>query len=236
MRNIWWAKTLRIIGIILLSLTAAFTLMGGAGSTCVAVNPTGFGGKFAGIAPFQWLWFVFVIVGIIAGILGIRAVVLIIKGVQNAYRAAMIALLIGTVVNVIHLLASRALRGGSMPVDGVLYANVLTLIFFLTLRIPGIWQAVNFEKPSETQHNDNSAASIALASAGLLTLSIQYLMLPTHTINGINYADACHTILSVIGGCLILSAVFAMLYSKASAAFHSFVLKGFINSLLQRVS
>jgi hypothetical protein len=48
--NPWWGKTLRTIGIVLMSLTAAFTLMGGAGTTCVALNPAGFGGKFAGIA------------------------------------------------------------------------------------------------------------------------------------------------------------------------------------------
>ena len=53
MRNQGWAKALRIMAIILISLTALFTIMGGAGTTCVALNPTGFGGKFAGIAPYQ---------------------------------------------------------------------------------------------------------------------------------------------------------------------------------------
>ncbi len=55
-RNSWWGKTLRIIGIVLMTLTAAFTLMGGAGTSCVALNPAGFGGNFSGIAPYQWLY------------------------------------------------------------------------------------------------------------------------------------------------------------------------------------
>ena len=138
MRNKWWAKLLRIVGIVLMSLTAAFTLMGGAGTSCVALNPTGFGGKFAGIASFQWLWILFVLIGVAAGILGVRAVVLLIKGSKKAYRAAIIALLLGTILNAIHMVASRSLRGSSMPVDGVLYMNILT--FFGISSLQDSWE------------------------------------------------------------------------------------------------
>ncbi len=136
MRNTWWAKTLRILGIVLMSLTAAFTLLGGAGTTCVALNPTGWEGKFAGIAPFQWLWILFVLVGLAAGVMGVRAVALLVRGRKNAYRYALIALLLGTGINLIHVFASRALRGASMPLDAVLYTNVLTLVVFLSVPSP----------------------------------------------------------------------------------------------------
>jgi len=204
MRTKWWAKLLRIVGIVLMSLTAAFTLMGGAGTTCVALDPTGFGGKFAGIASFQWLWILFVLFGVAAGILGVRAVVLLIKGSKKAYRAAIIALLLGTIINAIHMFASRALRGSSMPVDGVLYTNILTLLVFLFFRIPGIWQGVNFEKPSVNQQAGRIAAVIALVAVGLLSLTIQFMMVPTHTISGFNYADVWHVAFSILGGGLIL--------------------------------
>lgn len=80
MRDKWWAKTLRIIGIVLMSLTAAFTLMGGMGTSCVALNPTGFGDTFAPLAQVQWLYILFVLLGIAIGIMGVRAVVLLVKG------------------------------------------------------------------------------------------------------------------------------------------------------------
>lgn len=207
MRNTWWAKVLRIVGIVLMSMTAAFTLMGGAGTTCVALNPTGFSGKFSGIAPYQWLWFLFVLVGIAAGVLGVRAVVQLIRGHKDAYRSAMLALLIGTVINIIHVIASRALRGGSMPVDAVLYTNILTLAVFLLFRIPRIWQGVNYEKPAGENKTGRHAASIALGVTGLLALTIQYLMAPTHVIGGVNYADVWHTGLSLLGVALILTGV-----------------------------
>ncbi|KAF0106767.1 MAG: Uncharacterized protein FD146_2359 [Anaerolineaceae bacterium] len=214
MRNKWWAKLLRIVGIVFMSLTALFTLMGGAGTACVALNPTGFGGTFAGIAPFQWLWILFVLVGIAAGIMGVRAVVLLIKGMKHAYRDALIALLLGTVLNVVHLFASRALRGSSMPVDGVLYMNILTLVIFLLFRIPGVWQGVDYEKPAGGGQTGTYAAAIALAACGLLSLTIQFLMAPTHTIGGVNYADAWHATLTALGVALILAGLVTALHAR----------------------
>jgi len=216
MRNKWWAKLLRIFGIVLMSLTAVFTLMGGAGTSCVALNPTGFGGKFAGIASFQWLWVLFVLVGVAAGILGVRAVVLLIKGSKKAYRAAIIALLLGTILNAIHMLASRALRGASMPVDGVLYTNILTLLVFLLFGIPGIWKSVNFEKPTENEQVGKKAAAFSLLIVGLLTLTIQFMMAPTHTIDGINYANVWHVVMSIIGSGSIFVGVLTTLPNRFS--------------------
>jgi len=213
-RNKWWAKLLRIVGIVLMGLTAAFTLLGGAGTSCVTLNPKGWGPKFAAIAPYQWLWVLFVLIGIAAGVMGIRAVVLLVKGRKNAYRYALIALLIGTVINAIHLFASLTIIEMTMPVGAVLGTNAITLIIFLLFRIPGIWQGVNFEKPGGDDKTGKNASAIALASTGLLTLTIQFLMAPTHTIGGINYADVWHTSLTIIGLALILGGIVTVLRTE----------------------
>lgn len=122
------------------------------------------------------------------GIMGLRAVVMLIKESKKAYRAADIALLLGTILNAIHMLASRAMRGASMPVDGVFYTNVLTLLVFLLFRIPGIWKGVNFEKPSENEKVGRIAAAFSLVVVGMLTLTIQFMMVPTHAISGFKHA------------------------------------------------
>lgn len=214
MRNKWWAKLLRIIGIVFMSLTALFTLMGGAGTSCVALNPTGFGDKFAPLAKFQWLYILFVLVTIAIGVMGVRAVVLLVKGKKNAYRYSLISLLAGTLVGITHIAVSRALRGSSMPVDMVVYTTLLTLIIFLFFRIPGIWQGVNFEKPEEEKKTGKQAAAIALVAVGILSLTVQFLMAPTHTIGGINYADAWHTVLTIIGTCLFFAGVAVGIYTE----------------------
>ncbi len=206
-RNTWWGKTLRIIGIVLMSLTAAFTIMGGAGTSCVALNPTGFGDKFAPIARVQWLYILFVLVTLAIGIMGVRAVVLLVKGTKNAYRYTMIALALGTLVGVGHMAASRVLRGSSMPVDMVVYTTVMTLIVFLLFRIPGVWQGVDYEKPAAEKKTGRQAAAIALGASGLLVLSIQFIMAPTHSIDGINYADVWHTALTLVGSGLVLAGI-----------------------------
>ncbi len=203
MRDKGWAKVLRIIGIVFMSLTAAFTLMGGAGTSCVALNPTGYGPKFAGIAPFQWLYLLFVIVTLAIGAMGVWAIVLLKRGKSHAYRYTLITLIAGALVGIIHMVASRQLRGGSMPVDMVVYTTIVTLILFLLFRIPAIWQGVNYARPEGSATSGPQAAAIALGACGLLALMIQFLMAPTHTIGGVNYADVWHTSLTTIGLALI---------------------------------
>jgi hypothetical protein len=217
-RKPWWGRSLRIIGIALMGLTAAFTLFGGAGTSCVALNPTGFGGMFSGIAPYQWLYILFVLVTIAIGVMGVRAVVILSRGKSNAYRNALIALIAGIVVGVIHIIASRALRGGSMPVDMVVYMTVFTLAVFLLFRIPGVWQGVNFDRSESSGSTGKNAAAIALVGCGLFTLILQFLMAPTHTIAGINYADVWHTALSVIGSGLILAGTGIFFRTSLAAA------------------
>jgi len=216
MRNKWWAKTLRIIGILLMSLTASFTLMGGAGTSCVALNPTGFGDTFAPIAKVQWLYILLVLVTIAIGVMGVRAVFLLVKGKKNAYRYSLIAILLGILVGGIHMAVSRLLRGSSMPVDAVVYTTVLTLVVFLLFRIPGIWQGVDFEKPAGDKKIGKQAVAIALGAVGLLALTIQFIMAPTHTIGGVNYADVWHTALTAIGLALILGSIATAVYTEVA--------------------
>jgi hypothetical protein len=201
-RNSVFGKVLRIVGIVLMGITAAFTLLGGAGTTCVALAAEKFGEKMALLAPFQWLYILFVLVTLAVGVMGVRAVILLIKGRPNAYRFTIITLALGTLVGVIHMAVSRSLRGSSMPVDGVVYMTVLTLVVFLVFRIPAIWQAVNFEKPSPDQDLPRNAAAITLLFSSLLTLTVQVWAGPTHMFDGINYADVWHTQLTLLGWAL----------------------------------
>lgn len=205
-RNTWWGKTLRFIGILLMGITALFTLAGGAGTTCVAVNPTGFGESMAPLAPFQWLYIIFVIVTTAIGIMAARAVFLLAKGRPNSYRYSILALVLGIVVGVIHMLVSRSLRGKSMPVDGVVYTTVLTLIVFLIFRIPKIWQGVDYTSGGSDPKNGPMAAAITLLVTGLLTLRVQYWAGPTHTWDGTNWAATFEVTRIMLGASQLLGA------------------------------
>ena len=200
--NSFFAKFLRFIGIVLMALTGGFTLLGGIGTTCAALFPTKYD-SMASLAPFQWLYILFVLTGTAIGVWGVWATVKLVKGTSDSYKMSMQALVAGVVVGFIHIYMSRMLRGKSMPVDAVVYTTVLTLIVFLLFRIPSIWQGVNFDK-SGSNRTAGGAAAIIL---GALTLTIQYTMGSTHTWGGVNYADAFNTGMTLAGiGLLLLGA------------------------------
>ena len=215
-RNTWWGKTLRFIGILLMGITALFTIAGGLGTTCVALNPTGFGESMAKLAPFQWLYILFVIVTTVIGVMAARAVFLLAKGKPSSYRAAITALVMGIVVGVIHILASRALRGKSMPVDAVVYTTTLTLAVFLLFRIPGIWQGVDYTNDSSNDKTGKLSAAITLLVTGILTLTVQYWAGPTHTWGGTNWAAVFLTMSIMLGFGQILGGI-ALLILRGKA-------------------
>jgi hypothetical protein len=202
--NSFFAKFLRFIGIVLMAITGGFTLLGGIGTTCAALFPTNWE-SMAPLATFQWLYILFVFMGIAIGIMGVRATIMLVRGADKSYKDALVALIAGVVVGIIHILVSRALRGKSMPVDAVVYTTILTLAIFLLFKIPTIWQGVDFTK---AKANDSKKAGGAAAIAmGLFTLTVQYTMGSTHTWGGVNYADAFNMSMTVIGvGLLLLGA------------------------------
>lgn len=215
--NNFFAKTLRFIGIVLMALTGGFTLLGGIGTTCAALFPTKYQ-SMAALAPFQWLYILFVIAGIALGVMGIRAAIMLIKGADKSYRDALIVLVAGVVIGFIHIYASRALRGKSMPVDAVVYTTLLTLVVFLLFRIPFLWQGVDFTKGNAKSNKPAAGASAILL--GLMTLTIQYSMASTHTWDGVNYADAFNTAMTMTGlALLFLGAGLVINWTKLLAVF-----------------
>ena len=205
-------KFLRWVGIILLGLTAAFTIMGGAGTTCVALAAEKYP-SMSGIAPYKWLYVIFVIATIAAGVLMARATVLLVRGGQKAYQATIISLVLGILIGIIHMIVSTNLRGKSMPVDAVTYSAVLTLIVFLLFKIPGVWDKVDFTK-ARPKDNQSAGGAAAIAS-GILAFTIQYLMASTHTMNGgINYGDAFHTSMTIVGWGLVLGGISLILVAQ----------------------
>ncbi len=199
--NSFFAKFLRFIGILLMGLTGGFTLLGGIGTTCAALFPTKYESMTA-LAPFQWLYILFVVAGVALGVWGIWATIKLVKGTSDSYLMSLQALIAGVLIGGIHIYMSQMLRGKSMPVDAVVYTTVFTLAVFLILRIPFIWQGVDFSK-GNTKSNlpAGGAAAIML---GLMTLTIQYTMGSTHTWGGVNYADAFNTSMMGIGIGLLL--------------------------------
>ena len=194
-------KFLRFVGILLMGLTAALTILSGVGTTCVAIDATRYDSMKA-LANYQWLYIFYVLATTAIGILGVRATISLVRGKDNAYRDAMIALASGTLVGAVHIFTSRALRGSSMPVDAIVYATVFTLAIFLIFGFPKISQMVGFEEGSD--NGKTAAGGMTAIVAGMLFLSVHMWAGPTHIIDSVNYADAFHTKMMASGAFLAI--------------------------------
>jgi hypothetical protein len=202
-------KILRVVAIILLGLTAAFNLMGGAGSSCIALAAENFGEKWAAIIPYKWLYQLLIVATLAATIYGITALIRLIRGRKGSYNLTILSLVLVIIPTIIQIIASRSLRGASQPNDMRLYFTIFTLIVLLILRIPAIFQQTGFER--EAKGGAGSAAGgLAAISMGLLALSVQFWAGPTHTWSGINYADVWHVQIAVIGWLLTAGGIFLL--------------------------
>lgn len=197
-------KFLRFVGILLMGLTAALTILSGIGTSCVAIDATRYD-SMKSLADYQWLYIFYVLATTAIGVWGVRVTIALVRGKDNAYRDALIMLVAGALVGVVHIVTSRALRGSSMPVDVIVYATVFTLAVFLMLGFPKISQMVDFEQDGDGGRT--SAGGMTSIVAGMLCLSVHMWAGPTHLLGGINYADAFHTKMMISGAFLIVLGV-----------------------------
>jgi hypothetical protein len=154
------------------------------------------------LSQYQWLYMLFVLGGIAIGILGIQVTVKLVKGIKNSEANALVTLILGTITGGIHMYVSRSLRGSSMPTDFVVYFTVLTLLLFLVFRLPKLRELSIFERENDSE--SDIAGGITAIVSGALVLSVQIWARSDHLISGVNYADAFHNAMLVLGTSLFL--------------------------------
>ena len=204
-----FGKFMKILGVILLGLTAIFHLLGGIGTSCVALFGEYYTKMFED-APFQWLYLVFVVLTIAIGVYGIRATIRFGRSKDRAYNDAILILVVGLFVSSAHMITSRVLRGASQPNDMRVYLNILTLLVFLLYMIPGLRKAM----ATDGTAGGSDAGGIGLAGGlivmGIVTLTVQNWSAATHTFDGINLSDIWHNELAVVGWMFVASGILTL--------------------------
>jgi lysylphosphatidylglycerol synthetase-like protein (DUF2156 family) len=188
-----------------MAMTAAMNILGGAGTSCAAFFTKNYPPYWVLIKPvdYRWLYQSFVITTIAIGIAGIAVTVGLIRGGKHAYRNAMIVLGIGTVLNAIHYFTSLAVIGKAAPANVVFYINVLTLIIFLLLLIPGIRALVDFSKSGKNADKMTGGGVAAMVS-GAVILSTPMWVGASHIYMGSNWVDVLAVPIYVFGTILTL--------------------------------
>jgi hypothetical protein len=201
---IWFGKIIRIVAIILFGLTVVFSLMAGIGSICVALGAEKYG-SMAALAPFKWLYQLLVVLTIGASLYGVKALVDLVKNREAAFKEALIALIACLGLALVQVIASRILRGKSMPNDLRVYISLVTLLVFGLLRLPPVWNRTGMGRPGGD--SGALAAGLSLFSAGVAILTVQWWAGPAHTWGGVNFADTWHTQLAVLGWSLVAGSI-----------------------------
>jgi hypothetical protein len=198
-------KILRVIAIVLMAMTAAMNILGGAGTSCAAFFTKNYPPYWVLIKPvdYRWLYQTFVITTLVVGIVGIAVLVGLIRGGKHAYRNTLIILGIGSVLNAIHYISSLSIIGKAAPANVVFYINLFTLIVFLILAIPGLRALVDFSKSSKNA-DKMTGGGVAALIAGIVILSTPMWVGASHAYMGRNWVDVLALPIYVSGTILAL--------------------------------
>ncbi len=196
-------KVLRSVGLIFFGLATAMNLLGGIGTTCAAFLTKQYPPYWALIKQdMQWLYQGLVITTVLIGLVGIWVLIELIRGKKNAFRNALIVLVIGTILAGIQFYYSMQLFGKATPANVKFFSNALTLVLFLIFLIPGVKQKVNFSKDNGGTDKD-TAAGLAAIMVGILLLTTPVWAGPSHTFQGTNWVHLLQTELNISGILLI---------------------------------
>lgn len=203
-------KILRFVGILFLSLTTLINLLGGIGTSCAAFLTEQYPNYMVLIDEgLQWLYQGLVITTVLVGLAGIWIVILLIRGKPNAFRNALILLVVGTLLAGTQYYFSLQLFGKAAPANMKFYINGATLILFLIYLIPGVKQRVNFSK-ADRQGDSDKAGGLAAITTGILVLTTPVWAGPSHSISGENWVELLQVELNLSGVLLIGTGIFLL--------------------------
>ena len=181
------SKVLRVVAILFMGLTGALNILGGIGTSCAAFLTKDYPPYWILIqSDLQWLWQSFVVLTTLIGIANVWSTIRLSRGKDNAYRNAVIILVLGTLVTGVHVYSSYAVLEGIMPVLFVFLANGITLLLFLFLRLPGIRERVDFGRSAEDGVGQTAAGLTAII-VGLVVLTTSLWVGSSHVYEGVNW-------------------------------------------------
>ncbi len=211
-------KSLRIVAIILMGLTAVFTLIGGFGTICIAWFPEKYE-SLAVVAPYKIVYQIATIFTIAAAVGGIWATVRLLRSNKKGYALAVGMLLLGIGTAGLKMYYSNMLRGSVAPTHIRFYLTIVTLILFLILRLPAIWQQIDLDG-SDGAGSSGLAASFIMLFGGIITLTTPIWAGASHMMDGYNLVLVLERPLFIGGGALLLAGIVRLVQAWLPA-FHN---------------
>jgi len=213
-------KLLRAGAIMLAALAAGFTLIGGAGTSCIAWNAGSYGNAFAAFVPYMPIYQLFVYINAVTGLFGLWLVYRLLRGGRRAYGGMLAILCIYLITAGIQMWYSSMLKETSFldtaPNSMRFYVYALTLIVFSVIKLPGLRNIVDFTAPWRNPKSGAAAGGMAAIAIGALSLATPAWASANHLLGGENLVYVMIVPLTVIGG-LALAIGLGLLAYCASA-------------------
>jgi hypothetical protein len=192
----------RITAIVFMGMTAAMNILGGIGTVCAAFLTKDYPPLWEIlIQDYQLQYQVIMIATIIVGIINVWVLIKLVRGSSTAYRNALIILVIGSLLGGTQFFTSKAVLGKATPANIKFYTNLVTLLIFALISLPGIRAFVDFSKPSSKTDNAASGGLAAIVAGGTM-LSIYWIVGSSHIYMGDNWVDVLQAPL-IIGGLIL---------------------------------
>ncbi len=234
------AKTLRIIAIVLLGATAFMTLVGSVGTVCVAFNAELYGRAFQQYIEHATLYQVLTFAGLLLAIASIIATYALAVRDKWAYKGAVIILVLILAQVSIKLFNTWSISGAPFaPVLVRFMLVIVTLAYFLVIRIPGIWSKIGGFTGS-SGGSRSTVAGIAAITGGAALMLTPLMAYPSHMVEGaslVTYQPILIPLL-LVGGHLVMMGI-TMLVMSAFNISHKQIavwLRKRITSLLRPIT
>lgn len=196
--------TVRGILVVLMGLTAVFTLLGGVGTVCVAWYAENWK-PFAVLADYKHVYQIATVITLAAGLGGFVTTFALLRGEKWAWTGSVITLLVGLGTAATKMYYSNMLRGSTSPTNFRCYVTVLALLVFLIVRMPGIWKKIDLSKAPERFGSWGTPTGITLFVGGLIAITTPWWAAAIHVVDGFNLVNVIRTEL-IIGGSLAMAA------------------------------
>jgi hypothetical protein len=211
-----WGKILRAVAVIAAAMAAAFTLIGGAGTSCVAWNADTYGRAFAAFVPYMPVFQLFVYINAVTGIVGLWLTYRLVRGGNRAYAGIVAIICLYLVTAGVQMWYSSTLKETAFldtaPNNMRFFVYALTLIVLIIVKLPGIRDKVDFTAPWRNPKSGAAAGGLAAIAIGALTLATPAWASANHLLGGENLVYVMIVPLTVIGGLALALGLGLMAY------------------------
>lgn len=208
---------LRGLLVVLMGATTVMTLLGALGTACIAWNADKYGAPFAFYVPYMPTYQTFVYVKLVVALMGTMVTYALARGDRWFYVGALVTLLVGLGAATAQMYYTSSLKGVSFfavaPTNIRFYITAVTLLAFLIIRIPGIWNKGGFPDSKAPPGSPMAAGGAALIVAGALIVTTPLWVGETHMLDGYNLVYTLELPL-LIDGIAMLFAGTAMVFGR----------------------